>query len=141
MGMNTADIRNTDEDQALFWVTALPLTIGVLAIALVYGYHGDAIPESISGALESWRAKGAQRQRQITGAAAAGGMTGGGSGGGVAFVAEKGGATANAQAGEKRGPSAATRRWLAEVVQNPRLRRKKKVDGPLLGRNTEHSLA
>ncbi|TGJ82820.1 hypothetical protein E0Z10_g5942 [Xylaria hypoxylon] len=37
-GMNTTDIRNTDYDQKLFWVTSLPTTALVIGVAYLYGY-------------------------------------------------------------------------------------------------------
>jgi hypothetical protein len=41
--MNTADVRNTEYDQKIFWLVALPVTFAVLALALLYGYRWDAV--------------------------------------------------------------------------------------------------
>ncbi|KAF1970652.1 hypothetical protein BU23DRAFT_556613 [Bimuria novae-zelandiae CBS 107.79] len=43
LGMNTSDIRDMDNTQSLFWETALPLTVGVMAIMLAIAYNGDEI--------------------------------------------------------------------------------------------------
>lgn len=45
LGMNTADIRNQDATQGLFWEIATPLTSAVIAIALVVGYKFEAMRE------------------------------------------------------------------------------------------------
>ncbi|KAM3522508.1 hypothetical protein NHJ13051_005606 [Beauveria bassiana] len=42
-GMNVADIRETKRNQPLFWSIALPVTLGVLAIAFLYGYKWDSM--------------------------------------------------------------------------------------------------
>jgi NhaP-type Na+/H+ or K+/H+ antiporter len=34
MGMNTADVRNMDKTQWVFWATALPLTVVVIVVSL-----------------------------------------------------------------------------------------------------------
>ncbi|KAK5655272.1 hypothetical protein OQA88_5839 [Cercophora sp. LCS_1] len=62
MGMNTADIRDTEGDQRVFWQTAVPLTAGVLAIAFVYGYKWEVIRDGVA----KWRAErgGRIRSRQ-----------------------------------------------------------------------------
>ncbi len=59
MGMNTADIRDTEGDQRVFWQTAVPLTAGVLAIAFVYGYKWEVIRDGAA----KWRAERAGRIR------------------------------------------------------------------------------
>ncbi|UKZ54094.1 hypothetical protein TrVGV298_007900 [Trichoderma virens] len=43
MGMNTADVRNMNHKQGLFWATGIPVTIFVLTMACIYGYKGDEI--------------------------------------------------------------------------------------------------
>lgn len=43
MGMNTADIRDMNFSQAIFWSTSLPVTAVVVVAAVVYGYKGDEI--------------------------------------------------------------------------------------------------
>ncbi|KAL6694048.1 hypothetical protein J3F84DRAFT_395752 [Trichoderma pleuroticola] len=43
MGMNTADVRNMDYKQGLFWATGIPVTLFVLTLACIYGYKGDEI--------------------------------------------------------------------------------------------------
>ncbi|KAK8035750.1 hypothetical protein PG991_001823 [Apiospora marii] len=47
-GMNTTDVRDTDWDQRMFWACALPVTVGVLTLAFVYGYKWDMITEALS---------------------------------------------------------------------------------------------
>ncbi|KAL5091289.1 hypothetical protein Trisim1_003258 [Trichoderma cf. simile WF8] len=43
MGMNTADVRNMNYKQGLFWATGIPVTLFVLTLACIYGYKGDEI--------------------------------------------------------------------------------------------------
>ncbi|KKP07345.1 hypothetical protein THAR02_00542 [Trichoderma harzianum] len=43
MGMNTADVRNMQYKQGLFWATGIPVTLFVLTLACIYGYKGDEI--------------------------------------------------------------------------------------------------
>ncbi|KAL7933008.1 hypothetical protein V8C35DRAFT_322811 [Trichoderma chlorosporum] len=43
LGMNTADVRNMQQKQGLFWATGIPVTICVLTLACIYGYKGDEI--------------------------------------------------------------------------------------------------
>ncbi|KAL7783912.1 hypothetical protein V8C43DRAFT_325663 [Trichoderma afarasin] len=43
MGMNTADVRNMQYKQWLFWATGIPVTLFVLTLACIYGYKGDEI--------------------------------------------------------------------------------------------------
>ena len=45
--MNTADIRDIEANQSLYWSIAIPITLAVLALALVYGYKGDEIVDWI----------------------------------------------------------------------------------------------
>ncbi|KAK1700766.1 hypothetical protein BDP55DRAFT_143885 [Colletotrichum godetiae] len=47
-GMNTKDVRDIDWDQKLFWMSALPVTIGVMATAFVYGYKWDSVASYLS---------------------------------------------------------------------------------------------
>jgi Mg2+ and Co2+ transporter CorA len=47
LGMNTADIRNQTANQALYWIIALPVTAGVVIIALVIGYKYEAMKDHI----------------------------------------------------------------------------------------------
>lgn len=145
MGMNTADIRNTNRNQTFFWIVALPVTAGVLAIAFVYGYRGDAISEFVSEVLESRRAIANKLHRPVTGIAGTGLMTSGreyAKNIATSTGEVKGGAV-SAQAGKSwAGLSAASRRWLTEAVQHPRLRRKGyKTTKSLPRRATEDSMA
>ncbi|KAK0620585.1 hypothetical protein B0T14DRAFT_604152 [Immersiella caudata] len=48
-GMNTADIRDVDATQYLYWSIAVPVTLVVLTFAFVYGYRGDEIDDWIRG--------------------------------------------------------------------------------------------
>ncbi|UKZ95228.1 uncharacterized protein TrAFT101_010077 [Trichoderma asperellum] len=43
LGMNTVDVRDSDWNQGIFWITGIPLTLGVLSLAFVYGYKGEEI--------------------------------------------------------------------------------------------------
>lgn len=45
MGMNTADIRDMERSQSIFWTTSIPVTTLVLVVALLYGYYGDGIAD------------------------------------------------------------------------------------------------
>jgi hypothetical protein len=42
-GMNTADIRDMDQKQGLFWGVAIPLTVVTVGACLLIGYNGDDI--------------------------------------------------------------------------------------------------
>ncbi|KAK1487249.1 hypothetical protein CCUS01_03593 [Colletotrichum cuscutae] len=42
-GMNTTDIRDTNYGQKIFWISALPVTFGVIGLAFLYGYKWDMI--------------------------------------------------------------------------------------------------
>lgn len=43
LGMNTTDVRNSEWNQAIFWITAVPITVGVLSLAFIYGYKGEEV--------------------------------------------------------------------------------------------------
>lgn len=47
LGMNTVDIRNQTANQALYWMIALPVTAGVVVIALVIGYKYEVMRDHI----------------------------------------------------------------------------------------------
>jgi Mg2+ and Co2+ transporter CorA len=47
LGMNTADIRNQDSTQSLFWEIALPLTGIVSVLALLIAFRYDSMREWI----------------------------------------------------------------------------------------------
>lgn len=51
--MNTTDIRDTGYDQKIFWTAALPVTLGVLALAFLYGYKWDLILTWVSRSVKS----------------------------------------------------------------------------------------
>lgn len=42
-GMNTADIRDQTTSQWVFWAVAIPMTVGVMAAALLLGYNLERI--------------------------------------------------------------------------------------------------
>jgi len=44
-GMNTADIRDMDHGQSLFWESALPFTAAIVLITLLVAYKGNKIEE------------------------------------------------------------------------------------------------
>jgi hypothetical protein len=50
-GMNTANIRDVEATQYLYWSIAVPVTLLVLTFALIYGYRGDDIDDWIHGVL------------------------------------------------------------------------------------------
>lgn len=49
--MNAADIRDTESDQRMFWLIAIPLTAVTLAAAFLYGYRGFQIEDWVSARL------------------------------------------------------------------------------------------
>ncbi|KIX02903.1 uncharacterized protein Z518_08846 [Rhinocladiella mackenziei CBS 650.93] len=58
MGMNTADIRNQESGQWVFWAAAIPLTFVVVALTVWIGYNS----ESLSQWLWMWQTNRKQRQ-------------------------------------------------------------------------------
>ncbi|CAI6340864.1 unnamed protein product [Periconia digitata] len=48
LGMNTSDIRDMENSQALFWQIAAPLTVAVMGSVLFIAYNGDEIRDNIS---------------------------------------------------------------------------------------------
>ncbi|KAI1335952.1 hypothetical protein F5Y15DRAFT_221315 [Xylariaceae sp. FL0016] len=46
--MNTTDIRDLESNSSLFWITAIPFTMAVVGLALIYGYKWDDIVGSVS---------------------------------------------------------------------------------------------
>ncbi|KAI1762284.1 hypothetical protein GGR53DRAFT_424827 [Hypoxylon sp. FL1150] len=48
LGMNTTDIRDTNNNSSLFWIIAIPFTAGVVGLAFMYGYKWDYIRELVS---------------------------------------------------------------------------------------------
>ncbi|KAH6967634.1 hypothetical protein BKA56DRAFT_678796 [Ilyonectria sp. MPI-CAGE-AT-0026] len=52
-GMNTTDVRDTDWDQRIFWSSAVPVTVFVLTLAIIYGYKWDVVVDAFSNALAS----------------------------------------------------------------------------------------
>ena len=63
-GMNTADIRDIDARQSLYWTIAIPVTVAVLTSAFIYGYKGDEIGDWIHDTIRHWR--GARRPATTT---------------------------------------------------------------------------
>ncbi|RTE80717.1 hypothetical protein BHE90_004813 [Fusarium euwallaceae] len=47
MGMNTMDIRDMDHNQTIYWTVAVPVTVGTMALALIYAYRGQEISDWI----------------------------------------------------------------------------------------------
>lgn len=47
-----------DFDQKLFWAVSIPVTVVVLGIAFLYGYHGEAIADHVSTVIQSRRRRG-----------------------------------------------------------------------------------
>jgi hypothetical protein len=56
--MNTADLRDMNFDQKLFWAVSIPITVVVLGTAFLYGYKGEAIADHVSTAIQSRRRRG-----------------------------------------------------------------------------------
>ncbi|KAL8813811.1 MAG: hypothetical protein Q9223_006928 [Gallowayella weberi] len=56
-GMNTTDIRDTNYPQWIFWATALPLTIAVVAIALFVAQKMEPVKDLWSRFSEKWDAR------------------------------------------------------------------------------------
>lgn len=52
--MNTADIRDMNRGQGLYWAIAIPVTFSVLLLAFLYGYKGDSTAEKLQRRLESY---------------------------------------------------------------------------------------
>ncbi|RBR10188.1 uncharacterized protein FIESC28_09574 [Fusarium coffeatum] len=52
-GMNTTDVRDIEWNQKIFWSSAIPLTLAVLSIALLYGYKWDLISSRVRNACRS----------------------------------------------------------------------------------------
>ncbi|KAF1937922.1 hypothetical protein EJ02DRAFT_514884 [Clathrospora elynae] len=50
LGMNTADIRDMDSQQSLFWSIAIPLTVVTVGSCLLIGYNGDEIGDAVASA-------------------------------------------------------------------------------------------
>ncbi|RFU74984.1 mg2+ transporter [Trichoderma arundinaceum] len=55
MGMNTADVRDMEFNQQIFWISAIPITAAVMVLAFIYGYKGDEIYDWIIQRLEDAR--------------------------------------------------------------------------------------
>ncbi|KAJ4855919.1 corA-like mg2+ transporter protein domain-containing protein [Trichoderma breve] len=43
LGMNTVDVRDSNWNQQIFWITGVPMTVVVLSLAWAYGYKGEEI--------------------------------------------------------------------------------------------------
>ena len=41
--MNTADIRDMDSGQQIFWAVSLPVTLAIVGFAMVIAYQGDRL--------------------------------------------------------------------------------------------------
>ncbi|KAL6863564.1 hypothetical protein J3F83DRAFT_744819 [Trichoderma novae-zelandiae] len=55
LGMNTVDVRDTEYSQRIFWMTGVPVTVAVLAVAFVYGYKGEEIRDWMAHVLQDRR--------------------------------------------------------------------------------------
>ena len=51
--MNTNDIRNTEQDQSLFWQVAVPVTALVVGLAFLYAYWGAQIEDRLLSELHT----------------------------------------------------------------------------------------
>ena len=52
-GMNTADIRDMNQTQSLFWSVAIPLTILTVGGCMLIGYNGDDLRDAISSVIRT----------------------------------------------------------------------------------------
>ena len=39
-GMNTSDLRDMNYSQSMFWATAIPVTVIIVIVAMVFGFQG-----------------------------------------------------------------------------------------------------
>ncbi|RSL42936.1 hypothetical protein CEP53_011933 [Fusarium sp. AF-6] len=47
-GMNTADLRDMDLGQWLFWAVSIPVTVTIVGFAMTIAYQGDRIREFVA---------------------------------------------------------------------------------------------
>lgn len=47
--MNVTDVRDIDWDQKIFWALAMPLTLTILGIAIIYGYEWETVRDTLKG--------------------------------------------------------------------------------------------
>ena len=52
-GMNTADIRDMNQTQSLFWSVAIPLTVITVGGCMLIGYNGDDLLDAIRSAIRT----------------------------------------------------------------------------------------
>lgn len=65
--MNTADIRDIEANQSLYWTIAVPVTVVVLGFALAYGYKGDEITDWIRDRNTRWKSSRFPRSAEVMG--------------------------------------------------------------------------
>jgi hypothetical protein len=53
--MNFADIRDMEKRQGVFWAIALPVTAGIIIIAVFLANHGDKVLEMIIRTLQEFK--------------------------------------------------------------------------------------
>jgi hypothetical protein len=58
--MNTADIRNTEHNQAFFWAIAIPVTAGIVGFAVFIAYQGGVLYDTATKALHQFREESAK---------------------------------------------------------------------------------
>ncbi|KAF1832236.1 hypothetical protein BDW02DRAFT_503407 [Decorospora gaudefroyi] len=46
-GMNMVDIRDTNRTQGFFWAIAVPVTAGIVFVAVMLAYHGDKLYDAV----------------------------------------------------------------------------------------------
>ncbi|KAH7384605.1 hypothetical protein BKA66DRAFT_416936 [Pyrenochaeta sp. MPI-SDFR-AT-0127] len=63
-GMNTSDIRNTSRGQDFFWAIAIPVTAGIVFLAVLLAYHGDKLYDAVVQVVHQLRKKRTQRVAQ-----------------------------------------------------------------------------
>lgn len=56
--MNFADIRDMEKRQGVFWAIALPVTAGIIVIAVFLANHGDKVLEAVIQFLQRMRRQG-----------------------------------------------------------------------------------
>lgn len=63
-GMNFADIRDMERRQGVFWAIAIPVTAGIIVIAVFLASHGDKVLEMLTRTLQ--KSKGQQRPSSMS---------------------------------------------------------------------------
>jgi hypothetical protein len=60
--MNMSDVRNTDQTQGFFWAIAIPVTAGIVFLAVLLAYRGDKLYDAIVQAVHQLKEQRARRR-------------------------------------------------------------------------------